>query len=222
VSLRALRVHWALIELGLDYRTEPVQSRTGETQTDDFARLNPRQKIPVLQDGDLTLTESAAIVTYLAERYSRPEARLIPTEIANRARYHEWQSFICMELDATSLYVLRRHAYLPDIYGAAPEAVAGAEAYFARMIGAAAETINDGRTYLLGDAFSGADILMTTCLDWAARYDQPVPDTFLAYRERVVARPAYAAARTANEPPTNRPADRCRRRAPRVSEAKST
>jgi glutathione S-transferase len=200
-SLRALRVHWALIELGLDYCTERVQSRTGETQTDAFTRLNPRQKIPVLQDGDLTLTESAAIVTYLAERYSTPEVRLIPTEVTARAPYHEWQSFICMELDATSLYVLRRHEYLPEVYGEAPAAVAGAEAYFARMIGAAAETIGDGRGYLLGDDFSGVDILMTTCLDWARRYEQPLPDVFLAYRERVVARPGYAAARAANQSP---------------------
>ena len=51
VSLRAMRVHWALIELGLDYRTERVQSRTGETKTDAFTQMHPGQKIPVFQDG---------------------------------------------------------------------------------------------------------------------------------------------------------------------------
>ena len=78
VSSRALRAHWALIELELDYRTEPIQSRTGQTQGDAYTALNPRQKIPVLQDGDLTMSESAAIVAYLAERYGRPGHRLIP------------------------------------------------------------------------------------------------------------------------------------------------
>ena len=202
VSSRALRVHWALIELGLDYRTEPVQSRSGETQTQAFTQLNPRQKIPVLQDGDLTLSESGAIVTYLAERYSLPGARLIPTDIAERARYFEWLSFIAMELDATSLYVLRRHEYLADVYGDAPAAISGAKAYFQRMINAAAENaFEDGDPYLLGEEFSGVDILLTTVLDWALRYEQPLPDPFLAYRARIAERPSYAAALLANSLP---------------------
>ena len=199
-SARALRAHWALAELGLDYRTEKVQSRTGQTRTETFDRLNPRRKIPVLQDGELTLTESAAIVTYLAERYSGPAARLIPEAVAERARYFEWQSFVCMELDATSLYVLRRHVYLPEVYGEAPTAAAAAEAYFARMIEAAARLVDDGRPYLLGETFSGVDILLATTLDWAANYGQPLPAPFPAYRERLAARPAHIAAREANQP----------------------
>ena len=50
---------------GLEYERRPIGSRTGETQTDEFTRINPSQKIPVLQDGEFTLTESAAIVTYV-------------------------------------------------------------------------------------------------------------------------------------------------------------
>ena len=201
VSARALRAHWALIELGLDYRTERVQARTAGTESADFLRLNPSGKIPVLQDGDVTLAESPAIVTYLAERYSRAEVRLIPEDPMARARYHQWVSFVCMELDATSLYVLRRHEYLPEVYGEAPAAVASAKAYLARMLEAAAEMFGDRGGYLLDDDFSGADILMTTCLDWAVRYGEPLPAPFQAYRERVSARPAYAAARIANESP---------------------
>ncbi|MGI9382210.1 MAG: glutathione S-transferase family protein, partial [Methyloligellaceae bacterium] len=180
---------------------ERVQARTAGTQTAAFARLNPCRKIPVLQDGDVTLTESAAIVTYLAERYSGAKARLIPEDPAARAHYHEWVSFVCMEIDATSLYVLRRHEYLPEVYGEAPAAVEASKAYLARMLEAAAVKLEDGRAYLLGRDFSGADILMTTCLDWATRYGQTVPAPFQAYRERVAARPGYAAARIANESP---------------------
>ena len=201
VSSRALRVHWALIELDLDYRTERIQSRTGQTQTAQFTAMNPGQKIPVFQDGELTMTESSAIVTYLADRYSRPGRRLIPENPMDRARYFEWMSLITMELDATSLYVLRRHAYLPEIYGDAPAANKVAGEYFDRMINAAAARLDDGRTHLLGDAFSGADIVMTTCLDWALNYQLPLPDQFLAYRERISQRPSYALARKANESP---------------------
>ena len=198
---RTLRAHWALIELGLDYKSEPIQSRSGETQTDAYGALNPRRKIPFLQDGALALGESAAIVAYLAEKY-RPAGKVLsPTAIDDRARYFEWQSFICMELDATSLYVLRRHEYLPETYGAAPAAVSGARAYFTRMINASSNVFDDDRACLLGDNFSGVDILMMTVLDWAVRYDLPLPDAYASYRERIAARPGYAAARHANQSP---------------------
>ena len=66
---RTMRVVWALHELGLDYDHRPIESRSGETATDVYTDINPRQKIPCLQDGSLTLAESAGIVTYLGERY---------------------------------------------------------------------------------------------------------------------------------------------------------
>ena len=196
-SARALRVHWALIELGLEYRSERIQSRSGETETPAYRRLNPRGKIPVFEDGALVLSESGAIVTYLAETYGN--GRLIPAEGAERAKYFEWVSFVSMELDATTLYVLRRHEALAHIYGEAPAANAAARGYFDRMITAAAREIEDGRSYLLGTQFSGADILMTTCLDWALAYRVALPEPWLAYRERTAARPAHARATAANE-----------------------
>jgi glutathione S-transferase len=198
---RTLRAHWALIELGLPYRKEPIQSRTGETQTAAYGAVNPRRKIPTLQDGDLTLSESAAIVAYLAERYRTSEISLAPRDIGDRARYFEWQSFICMELDATSLYIMRRHEYLPDVYGAAPAAVTGARDYFSRMINAAENTFDDGRPFLLSEDFSGVDILMMTVLDWAVRYGLALPAPFIAYQSRIAARPGYVAALQANQAP---------------------
>ncbi|MCG8547234.1 MAG: glutathione S-transferase family protein [Alphaproteobacteria bacterium] len=200
-SSRALRAHWALIELGLDYETVPIRNRTPAMESPEYLAINPRKKIPTLRDGDLILTESAAIVTYLAETYSIAERRLIPEDPRDRAVYFEWMSFVSMELDATALYVLRRHEGLPEIYGEAPTANDAARAYFDRMIGAAVVRLEDGRRFLLGDDFSGADILMTTCLDWARRYRLDVPDPFLAYRERAATRPSYAAAIEANTPP---------------------
>lgn len=198
-SSRALRGHWTLIELGLAYRSEPVQSRSGETETPAYRKLNPRGKIPVLEDGGLVLSESAAIVTYLAETYGN--GRLIPGAGAARAKYFEWMSFISMEIDATALYVLRRHEALSHVYGEAPAANAAARGYFDRMINAAAREIDDGRTFLLGAEFSGVDILMTTCLDWALDYEAALPEPWLAYRERTVARPSHARAVAANAVP---------------------
>ncbi len=192
-SSRTIRAHWALIELDLQYRTMPLRTRTVGMEDLTFLSINPRKKIPVLQDGDLILTESAAIVTYLAERYSTADRRLIPESIEDRARYMEWLSFICMELDATALYVLRRHEGLPEVYGDAPEACEVAREYFQRMINAAAMRLGDG-PYLLGADFSGVDILMISVLNWAHRYGLPLPASFKNYRAAMLDRPTYRAA----------------------------
>ena len=199
-SSRARRAHWARVFLGLEYETRAILTRTPAMETPEYRAVNPRGKIPTLIDGDLTVTESPAIVAYLAERYSTPERRLIPEGIEQRAFYFEWMSFISMELDATSLYVLRRHEGLPEIYGPAPEACVAARAYFERMIKAAALRLDDGRRFLLGEAFFGVDILMTSCLDLAVNYGFELPEAFAAYRARIDGEPSTILAHRANAP----------------------
>ena len=198
---RTIRDHWALIELNLSYKTEIIRTRTNDTETPAFKSVNPRQKIPVLQDGTLTMGESAAIVTYLAESYSTEQVSLIPDNPKARAKYFEWMSFICMELDATSLYVLRRHWSLPEIYGDSPVANKASEEYFNRMITAADKLKNPKQTYLLETGFSGVDILMTTTLKWAIDYNQRIPTNFMEYLDHMSNRPGYIAALEANKMP---------------------
>ena len=67
---RTLRVHWALHELQLPYETRPVQPRTPMMEEADFLSVSPGKKVPALQHGDLTLTESAAITRYLMDNFS--------------------------------------------------------------------------------------------------------------------------------------------------------
>ena len=198
---RTIRAHWALIELKLSYKTEIIRTRTPDTETAAFKSVNPRQKIPVLQDGTLTMGESAAIVTYLAESYSTEQVSLIPDNPKARAKYFEWMSFISMELDATSLYVLRRHWSLPEIYGDSPVANKASEEYFNRMITAADKLKNPKQKYLLETGFSGVDILMTTTLKWAIDYNQKIPNDFMEYLDHMVNRPGYIAALEANKMP---------------------
>src|SRR5258708_13287251 len=98
---RTLRALWALHELSLQYTVHAIQPRTGETQTPEFTRINPRQKIPVLQDGDFTIAESPAIVAYLSESYGTAENHLVPRDLKLRAHWMEWSFHAPMELDAT-------------------------------------------------------------------------------------------------------------------------
>jgi glutathione S-transferase len=123
----------------------------------------------------------------------------MPADIQSIAEYHEWMSFISTELDATSLYVLRRHEGLPDIYGRADTACVAARNYFSRMISAASEKIKDGRPCLVGTTFTGADIMMVSTLDWADHVGCDYPSVLKAYREQIIARTSYSLALQANK-----------------------
>ena len=86
----SVKVPIVLEELGLEYRLHTVNIRAGGQRTPEFQALNPNAKVPVLVDhdvvdGPLTLTESAAILVYLAER----SGRLLPSSGAGRARVFE-------------------------------------------------------------------------------------------------------------------------------------
>jgi glutathione S-transferase len=197
-TTRTMRAHWALHELGLDYDAKLVASRSGETQTDDFGRLNPKRKIPVLRDGDFTLTESAAIVTYLGSTYGGASGLVPAAGSRERARYDEACFFVMMELDAHTLYVVRRHRDLAELFGEAPTAVAEAFAGFDRQVATVESALRDGRPFLLGDTFTGADILLGTCLQWAAFYGRALAEGLSAYSSRVLARPACARAAAIN------------------------
>src|SRR3972149_7359903 len=153
---RTMRAHWMLHELDLAYERRPIGSRTGETQTPEYTRLNPGQKIPVLQDGDFVFAESAAIVNYLAQSYGASRNLLLPANTRERARYDEWCYFAMMELDADTLYVIRRHEGLPELYGEAPNAVKAATDCFRKQAQAAAQRLASTGPFVLGEGLRGA------------------------------------------------------------------
>ncbi len=198
-TTRTLRPHWMLHELGLDYEKRLlVTSRSGDTQTDEFVRLNPKQKVPVLLDSALVLTESAAIVTYLADTYGKGSGLTPDFDTLERAHYNEWCFFVMMELDAHTLYAVRKHRDLASLYGEAPNAVKEAFAGFERQIAVASAALSDGRPFLVGETLTGADILLVSCLDWALSYELSLSAPLTAYLERIRSREAYVAASALN------------------------
>ena len=193
---RTLRVHWALHELGLDYQTEPIVTRTPAMERADFLQVSPGSKIPAFQHGQISLAESGAITRYLMDTFSTRQ-----WSSAEQATINRWIFFTLTELDATALYVIRRHAGLPHIYGEAPVAVSSAYAYAARSLAVVEDTLSDGRSYLVGEAFSEADIHLGTCLDWSVAIEIELSAMLSAYHERLRLRPAYQAGLAANGKP---------------------
>jgi glutathione S-transferase len=196
---RTMRAHWILNELGFEYEKRPIGPRTGETQTAEFTRLNPGQKIPVLQMGEMILSESAAIVTYMGETYGGPMQLVPPPSTPERAHYYQWCFFTMMELDAHTSYVIRKHTALAGIYGEAPNAVRAAEEGFEKQARVADRRLEGGGPFILGETFTGADILLTTCLGSAHNRKIPLTDRLLGYLDRTTSRDAYRRALAANQ-----------------------
>ena len=81
---------------------------------------------------------------------------------------------------------------------ARPRSCEKAGEYFRQQLNFVDVALSDGRTYLMGDQFTTADMLLTTCLNWAIDYGVGICDSAVPYLERVVARPGYQAAIKAN------------------------
>ena len=195
---RTLRPIWVAEELGLTYELNPIGPRTGETQTKEYSKLNPKRKVPFCEDGDLKLSESFAICRYLISAYGPHSTLMKPQSSEDSAKEDEWLSYIYGELDETSLYVMRRHQGLPDIYGEAPAAVDAARSYAMKHI-EVIEAYLKGRTYLLAETFGLADIFLVTCLNWAESYAIPLPDVLTSYRDRIIQRDQYKTAIIKNQ-----------------------
>jgi glutathione S-transferase len=183
---RSLRALWGLKELDADFEFVSVNLAAGEQKHPDFLRLNPAGKVPVLVDGDVVLTESAAIVLYLAEKY--PDRGLLPVDLKERAQAYRWLMFAVTELEQP-LWRIARHTFLYPEARRLP-----ADATIAREEFAAMATILDrhieGRQFIVGDGITIADCVTAYLIDWAN--EQHMIDDFAqlrAYLERMYARP---------------------------------
>ena len=88
---RTIRALWMLRELDLDFEYVQVDPTKGEHRRPQFLAVNPAGKLPVLVDDDFVLTESVAIVLYLAEKY--PQKGFLPADLRARAEVYRWLLF---------------------------------------------------------------------------------------------------------------------------------
>jgi len=199
---RTIRPIWIAEELGLSYSLQPIGPRTGETQTESYTQMNPKQKVPFLEDGNLQLSESVAICRYLVNRYGSTATIAPPASIEEQAKQDEWLSFIYGELDETSLYILRRHEALASIYGEAPNAIAAAKVYFQKQVAVADKHLRDSQVqdsqFLVNNKFGVSDVFLTTCLGWAESCGIGLSDNLKRYLNRMLAREGYQAAKAKN------------------------
>jgi len=190
---RSLRVLWMLEELGVEYRYVQIDLGQGEGQRPPYVDLNPSGKVPTLVDDQFVLTESAAILTYLGDRF--PQAGLLPPVGSHdRARYLQWAFFVLTELEQP-LWTMAKHKFVFPRDKRLPQILEVAGWEFER----AARTLDQavrGRDYLVGEQFSAGDLLAAHTLGWAQAFkiELPTPD-LERYAALHLVRPALARAR---------------------------
>ncbi len=146
----SVKVPIALEELGLDYTLNGINVRKGEQKAPGFVALNPNAKVPVLVDGPLVLTESAAILVYLAEK----TGQLLPAAGESRARVFEQLFFHASGLSPSfgQAGFFKKQAAEPQ-----PIAIARFEAEAARTAGVL-NALLGRHAFVAGDDFTIADI----------------------------------------------------------------
>ena len=160
---RSQRASWALEELGAQYTSHMVDLTKGEQNSDAYREINPLGVVPTLVTNSYTMFESVAIVLQLIDQH--PEKNLAPpVGSAMRAAYYQWSVFACAELDPAIMMVFDNTTRPLEFMrppGASHEAglaERGRSDFAVR--GEILSKALGKRKYVLGNDFSGADIIV--------------------------------------------------------------
>lgn len=151
---RATRSRWLLEELGVPYECVKLDLSKSETRTPAFLALNPLGEVPLLVDGDLTLSEPSAICLYLADRF--PQTRLAPRlDSPDRGPYLQWMLFAENTLEPLVVAQLRNAQLSSE-----------QSARLAEVLTVLDRRLH-GRDFIVGDAFTAADLVTASILHLA-------------------------------------------------------
>jgi glutathione S-transferase len=187
---RPIRAAWTLEEVGQPY--ELVKMAVEESKGAEHLTRHPLGKVPVLDDEQGFIFESAAICMHIADLH--PEAGLIPPlGTHERALVYQWTAFAPAELEPplleSAIWAQRD-----------PERSAKARKRFDERVDAVSAAL-DGHDYLVGDSFTVADVMAGTALAFTQRAgkDDGLPANITAYLARLQSRPAFKRARERTE-----------------------
>ncbi|KAJ1328002.1 glutathione S-transferase [Microdochium nivale] len=182
------RVVWLCEELGIDYELV-VYERAPIFAPAEFKALHPLGAAPVIQDGDLTLAESAACVEYICQKHGGGRFIVKPTE-SNYADYIYWFHFANSTLQSTLMRTFTfRAAGIPDSDPTVQRLIAKQGEILAYVDKRLSEA-----KYLAGDELTAADIMSVvsfTSVRCFAAFSLAGYDNILAYLQRIAGREAY-------------------------------
>ena len=180
---RGTNVRWMLEECGADYDTVAVRFGA-DMKAPAYRAINPMGKVPALTHGDTVLTETVAILTWLAERY--PEKALIPAAGSDaRGEYYRW---LCFALHLEYAAIDRMRA----IENSAELRTAIGYGDFDTAFAVLKARLQD-HAHIIGEQFTALDLYYSGLLQWLIQRAQVLPadSVYLDYMNRHLARPAH-------------------------------
>ena len=187
---RSTRALWMLEEIGTPYEREMIDiQRPDRDNPAEFIEASPMGKVPALVDGNVTLAESAAICLYLADRYAT--GTLAPAiDDPARGKFLYWLMYTPAVVEPSMS---------EKFHGVETNRYRSGWGDFDLMI----ETLErgiDGKKWILGDAFTAADVMLGSSVVFMRMFDMlPASDALSSYADRCLAQPAYQRALELNE-----------------------
>lgn len=180
---RAVTTHWMLTELDVEYEQVVIDFPAGENNTPEYRAINPMGKIPALADGDVVVTEAAAICAYLADKF--PDKRFAPApDSTQRGLYYRYLFYPGSVLEPIFTFNQLEGV---DV---SPQSVGWGD--MERCM-TTIEIMTPEVGWALGEQFSTADVVFGGTLDFAVQFGwlSSPSAKVAAYVKRIKARPAY-------------------------------
>ncbi len=189
---RAGRIVWLLEELGLKYELNKMAFHPKDLKSDEHRARHPLGRVPVLDDGDVSIYESGAIVEYVLARHG--DGGLKPAVDAPEfPEYLQWFHY-CEGMVMPPINTIMVHSVLLPPERRDEKVLGQAQRLLGRSV-APVETALEGREYLIGD-FSAADVMLGHAIYMANRLGQVSEEMgdLKGYVKRIEARPAFQTA----------------------------
>jgi glutathione S-transferase len=172
-NVRRVRLTAAVLGLSLDEQRLDIAK--GEHKTPQYLALNPNGAVPTLVDGDFVLTESRAIMQYLAAK--KPESGLLPLDEKTRADVTRWQFWDASHFGPHLAAVAFEKVFKPMMRGGDPDTHKIEEALSSvRRFATVLNKRLEGRTYVVGNALTIADLSLASSLMYAKQAEIPLAE----------------------------------------------
>ena len=189
--------HSLLETAGADFEPVMVKLHKGEQNEAAFRAVNPRGQVPVLVDGDQTITQIAAIVHYLDAKF--PDQGFLPRDTLARTRVLETLAWMNNTVHPTFT-----HVFMPFKFAGTPEAQAELKSFnakaYAGLLGEieqlARQAADQGQAFLGGERFGPLDAYSLTLLRWGgfAQIDPTGFPALWAHVQKIAQLPGVARA----------------------------
>jgi glutathione S-transferase len=184
----SLASHATLEESGAEYQAQAVMLAKGEHKTDDYAKINPRQKVPALKTEKGVITENTAILHYIAGRF--PEKNLAPKDPVEAARCISTCAWLSNTVHPCFTHIFRPERFSDDASAHEGIKAAGRKAFFTNL--QEIDGILAKSQWMMGDQFTVCDPYALVFYQWGTRIELPLKDlkNYTAWKDRMLQRPA--------------------------------